>query len=229
MHLEERIRAVQEHLHKLGLDGWLIYDFRGSNDIACAFLQIPSHTMLTRRFFYWIPTTGDPVRLVHRVEGEVLNHLPGGRQLYSTWQELEQSLAGLLQGVDTVAMEYSPRNALPTLSKVDAGTMELVRSLAVEVRSSADLLQQGTVWNQAQLKAHYHAADTVALAVASAWDFIREGLAKEQELTEYAVQQHIVDIFKERGCVCGMEIPLLRSMRTRPIRTIPRPVKAAAR
>lgn len=201
MDVSNKLSDVQGCLAEQGIDGWLIYDFRRSNDIACDFLGLSHETMLTRRFYYWVPSHGEPQKLVHRVEEDHLNHLPGAKTVYSSWKELEEGVRSLLQGSQKVAMEYSPNNAIPTLSKVDGGTLEFVRSLGVEVLSSAALLQRESVLSQEQLESHYYAAETVDTAVARAWDFIREALRTGRELSEYQVQQHILAYFRERGCI----------------------------
>ena len=117
MTFEEKLKEVQKALQDQGLDGWLLYDFRRSNELACLFLGIPGERLLTRRFFYWIPRQGEPCKIVHRIEDKSLDHLPGSTRRYSTWQELEQETAHAIQGAANIAMEYSPRNALPYTRK----------------------------------------------------------------------------------------------------------------
>src|SRR5688500_6561326 len=105
------INEVQKSLADLQIDGWLLYDFRRTNDLACQFLEIPEYRLLTRLFFYWIPTQGSPVKIVHRIEEHSLEHLPGETLKFSTWQELENDVRTILRGSLKVAMEYSPRNS----------------------------------------------------------------------------------------------------------------------
>ncbi|MEI8366099.1 MAG: M24 family metallopeptidase [Parachlamydiaceae bacterium] len=194
---------VQRHLQHLNLDGWLFYDFRRSNDLACRFLKIPATILISRRFFYWIPRAGDPVKIIHRIENHVLDHLPGSALEYSTWQELEDQLAGILQGCHSIAMEYSPKNAIPTVSKVDAGTVELVRSFGVQVESSADLLQSYiSVWSDQQLELHRAAAEVLQTSVEKAWKYIAEALSRHKEITEVDVQQFLLQEFKNNHCIC---------------------------
>ncbi|MCB1135530.1 MAG: M24 family metallopeptidase, partial [Chlamydiia bacterium] len=197
----EKLESIQDALRKQSLDGWLLYDFRRSNPLACKLLGLDEGILLSRRFFYWIPVQGEPLKLVHRVEAHHLDHLPGKKHAYSSWRELETQLALALQGKGRVAMEYSPRNAIPTVSRVDAGTLEVIRSFGVEVCSSADLLQRESIWTAEQLETHYYAARVLDSAVAGAWEFIGARLAAAEAVSEYEVQQFIISRFQEAGCV----------------------------
>ncbi len=135
------LASVQTALRELGVDGWLLYDFRGLNVLARRVLAVPAGAILSRRWFYYVPAQGTPRKLLHRIEPHALDHLPGTPQLYLRWQELEAGVASLTAGARRVAMEYVPRNANPYVSRVDAGTVELVRSNGVEVVPSGDLIQ----------------------------------------------------------------------------------------
>lgn len=202
MSFQKRIIEVQTILNKENMDGWLLYDFRRSNDLACEFLQIPHDTFLTRRFFYWIPKKGDPVKIVHQVEDHTLNHLPGDVHKYSTWQQLDAHLGNILNGAQRVAMEYSPRNAIPYVSKVDAGTIDLIREFQIEVVSSADLLQRYTsVLSDQQAESHRDAAEFLSVTVDKAWEYISNCLKQDKEINEYDVQQFILSEFDENGYV----------------------------
>ena len=137
------VAAVQDRLRKAGLDGWLLYDFHGSNPIAARLAGLTNGThMTTRRWYYLIPANGQPRGLVHPIERHNLDALPGEREIYAGRQELDAGLNRLLSGLHTVAMEYSPMCAIPYLSRVDAGTGEMVRSRGEEIVSSGDLVQQ---------------------------------------------------------------------------------------
>jgi Xaa-Pro dipeptidase len=199
---EDKLRDIQKNLVEQNLDGWLLYDFRRSNDLAFDLLEIPEEKFFTRRFFYWIPKKGKPVKIVHRIESENLDHLPGDKLKFLAWQELESNVEKVLKGSKRVAMEYSPRNAIPYVSKVDAGTMEVVRDCGVEVVSSADLLQKySSVWNEHKLKTHLEAADVLDKTVAKAWELIANSLRTSKELTEYDVQQFLLSEFEKNACV----------------------------
>jgi Xaa-Pro aminopeptidase len=202
MPFSDKLQEIQRSLQTAQLDGWLFYDFRGSNDLACKMLELSSDVFLTRRFFYWIPKEGNPVKILHGIEDHVLNHLPGEVLTYHTWQELESHIATVLKNSRKIAMEYSPRNAIPYVSKIDAGTMDVVRGCGVNVVSSADLLQQYTsVWSIAQLQTHLEAADVLCKTVDAAWKFIGKCLNEGKKITEYDVQQFILAEFEKYGCI----------------------------
>lgn len=202
MNTKDRINEVQNELEKAKLDGWLLYDFRRSNDLACLFLNIDEKMMVSRRFLYWIPSKGEPIKIVHRIESHLLDHYPGKALVYSSWQELEKLIAEVLAKAKCVAMEYSPRNAVPYVSKVDAGTMDIIRDLGVKVVSSADLLQRYTaVCNQDQEKSHFYAAKVLDETAAAAWKFISERLKTDKKVTEFEVQQFMMQEVASKGCV----------------------------
>src|SRR5580765_3321706 len=144
------IPAVRAALRADGLDGWLLYDFRGLNSIAAELTGVnhQSGHLATRRWYYLIPAAGEPRGLVHAIERHSLAHLPGTTERYAGRDKLEAGLRQLLQGLRRVAMEYSPKCAIPYVSRVDAGTIELVRAAGVEVVSSGDLIQRfASVWD----------------------------------------------------------------------------------
>lgn len=200
--LEQKIHEVQKILAEKHIDGWLLYDFHHNNSLACNFLEISPETMLTRRFCYWIPQKGDPIGIVHGVETHVLAHTPGKKLVYSAWKLFEAHLKEVLKGKKTVAMEYSPRCAIPTASKVDGGMLDLVREQGIQIVSSASFLQHFTcVWTKEQYDLHKEAADVLDKAAASAWDFVADHLKKGKALTEYDVQQHILKEIHRNQCI----------------------------
>jgi hypothetical protein len=134
------LSAIQSALCESGIQGWLLYDFRGNNVLAQRVLKMPHGFYASRRYLYFIPAKGTPQKLVHRIETDVLDHLPGDKTIYLRWQELEAGIEAMVKGSSKVAMEYSPRNGNPYISRVDAGTVELVRSFGSEVVSSGDLI-----------------------------------------------------------------------------------------
>lgn len=197
-----KIKDTQTNLASLNLDGWLLYDFRRSNDLACKYLEIGPERLITRRFFYWIPTQGEPIKIVHKIEDKILDHLPGQVLRFTTWEELEKQLATILHGKKRVAMEYSARNAIPYVAKVDGGTIDLIRSLGPEVVSSADLLQKYTnVWDDYQLTTHVEAAEILNDCAQKTWQYIAEKVRNKELLTEYDVQQFMLNYFNKRQCV----------------------------
>jgi Xaa-Pro aminopeptidase len=196
------LAAVQSAVRGLGLDGWLLYDFRGLNVLARRVIQLPADAMLSRRWFYFIPARGEPRKLVHRIEPHALDHVPGRHQLYLRWQELEAGVAGLVAGCRRVAMEYVPRNANPYVSRVDAGTVELVRSCGVEVVPSGDLVQAFEAsWSDGQWAMHLEAARHTRPAFDAAFAFITERVRRDGSVRETEVQQRIMRHFAEHDLV----------------------------
>jgi Xaa-Pro aminopeptidase len=197
------VRAVQKALRSERLDGWLLYDFHGSNPIAAtlASLNDGAH-MTTRRWFYLIPAAGEPRGLVHAIERHNLDGLPGAKAVYTTREQLDAGLTQLLHGVARIAMEYSPDCAIPYLSRVDAGTAESVRRRGVEIVSSGDLVQQfEATWGQAQLASHCKASAALHRIKDRAFAAVTASLRSRQRLNEYNVQQQMVRWFDEEGLV----------------------------
>jgi Xaa-Pro aminopeptidase len=193
---------VQAAIRDEKLDGWLLYDFRGLNVLA-ARVAGTAEGHRTRRWFYYVPADGEPKKLVHRIESGALDHLPGAdKTVYLKWQELEAGVGHLLGEAKRVAMEYSPRNGNPYVSRVDAGTVELVRSFGVEVVSSGDLIQQfEATWDDEQWAMHREAAKHTDAAYGVAWAFIAEKIRKQGSTTETAVQARIMKHFADTGMV----------------------------
>lgn len=197
------VRAVQAALAEQGLDGWLWYDFQGANPIAqrLAGLDDGGH-MASRRWFYMIPGSGEPVGLVHAIERHNLDALPGAKRIYAGRTQLEAGLASLLAGTRRVAMEYSPMGAIPYVSRVDAGTVELVRSHGVEVVSSGDLVQQFEAhWTAAAIESHRRAAEKLYRVKDQAFELVRSRLQSGQLTTEFDVQQRMCQWFADEGLV----------------------------
>src|ERR1700674_3317100 len=168
-----QLAAIQSAVQQLGCDGWLLYDFRGLNVLARRVLGLAADAMLTRRWFYFIPAKGEPRKLVHRIESHALDAFPGNATVYLRWQELEAGVAELVKGSRRVAMEYVPRNANPYVSRVDAGTVELVRGTGVEVLPSGDLVQMfEACWDDDQWAMHLEAAQHTRSAYDVAFRFI---------------------------------------------------------
>lgn len=192
--------ALQAAIREQGCDGWLLYDFRGSNLVARRVLGFPLDHVGSRRWMYFVPAHGAPRKLVHRIEPGALDHLPGERWVYLRWQEFEAGVQDLVRGCQTVAMEYAPRNANPYVSRVDAGTVELVRSCGVNVVSSGDLVQQfEAVWDAEQWRLHRQAGEHTDRAFTRAWNFIAQQIRSRGETSEDAVQLVILEHFAEHG------------------------------
>lgn len=196
------LAAIQAELVEAEFDGWLFYDFRGSNVLARRILQIRDEAVTTRRFFYFVPARGRARKLVHRIESGALDHLPGDKHIYSRWQDLDAGLKTLLAGTKRVAMEYSPQNAIPYISRVDAGTVEAIRGQSVEVVSSGDLVQRfEAAWSDEQWQMHLVAAERTTAAYDHAWRLIASTINAAGPIHELQVQRAILDFFHDSGLV----------------------------
>lgn len=196
MHL---IQQIQNELAKNSLDGWLFYDFRGTNILMRRILRLPDKQVLTRRYLYYVPAIGEPVKIVNKIEAGNLDTLPGEKRVYSSWQDYEMAIHQTLPRGSRIAMEYSPKNMIPYVSRVDAGTIDMVREFGVEVVSSADLVQLfEAVWDDFKWETHQRASKLVIEAKDEAFNFIREKITAKEKLTEYAVQQFILQKFEEK-------------------------------
>ncbi|HEX6162805.1 MAG TPA: M24 family metallopeptidase [Vicinamibacterales bacterium] len=195
------IGAVQKALKADGLDAWLLYDFHGSNPVSfrLAGMAEAGH-LATRRWFYLIPQSGEPQALVHAIERYNLDHLPGPKTIYAGREQLQSGLAKLLKGQKRIAMEYSPNCAIPYVSRVDAGTIELVRALGVDVVSSGDLIQQFEArWDEAAIATHRAASEKLYRIKDQAFEEVARRLRNGVATTEYDIQQKMVGWFKDEG------------------------------
>ncbi|HET9553785.1 MAG TPA: Xaa-Pro peptidase family protein [Anaeromyxobacteraceae bacterium] len=200
------IPALQRALVEQGLDGWLLYDFHGQNPTALTALGLHGH-MLTRRWYYLVPAKGEPRLLVHAIElGSFPREVPGAREAYSSWQSLQAALGRLVAALPPrprVAMEYCPGAAIPYLSRVDAGTLEVVRGLGVEVVSSAELVQHFLCrWSPAQVESHRRALAGIDAAKDAAFERIGELLRRGVEPKETEIQRFLTDRFAAAGLEC---------------------------
>ena len=190
-----KTKEIQRELAALGLDAWLLYDFRGINPIAQNVAGL-SGKNITRRWFCLIPAYGEPQWLVHKIETSNFVEAQGQTTLYAGWQELNGAMRALLSEVKTVAMEYSPNAEIPYISRVDAGTLEWIRSFGVEIRTSADLAQRMEArLNEAQAAGHQESARLVLQAKDYAFAWIGSQLNSGKTVTEYDVQQEILGQF----------------------------------
>ena len=155
------IKKVQALLKKFNLDGWLFYDFQNRNYIAQMILNMNPKEHFTRRWFYFIPKDGEPIKLLSRVEPHKLEHLEGKKLLYSTWKEMIEKLKEILKNSKIIAMEYSRNCSIPYISIIDAGIYEIIKSLSVEIVSSADLIQTFFLILENEIKTHYQAGEII--------------------------------------------------------------------
>jgi len=193
------IKSIQRDLRDAKLDGWLFCDFRGRDPIAQHILQLPPG-MRTRRWFYFVPAKGAPKKLVHKIESESLAALPGGTLHYASQDELWKNMGRLLGRAKRVAMQYSPRNEIPYVSMVDAGTVELVRSAGAIVASSADLVQKyDACWSPRQLESHESAGVIIDRIVREAFEHAAKSAREKRALTEYDLKNWILREFDAAG------------------------------
>jgi Xaa-Pro dipeptidase len=196
------IAAIQKELQDAKLSGWLFYSFHGSDPLAATILQLGATHFVSRRWFYFIPAKGTPIKLVHRIEMDSLDSLPGDKLVYLGWRELESQLKAMLSEVSggQIAMQYSPNNAVPYVSRVDAGTIELVKGCGVSVVSSANLVALfESRLSTAQLASHKKAVDFLRVIVFEAFTMIRKRISEKQTVNEYQIQQLICQRFEHYG------------------------------
>jgi Xaa-Pro aminopeptidase len=195
------LHEMQHDLRAAKLDGWLFYDFRGRDPIAHRILSLPP-AMRTRRWFYFVPAKGTPRKLVHKIESESLVTLAGETLYYAGREELTKNLAKTVGRAKTVAMQYSPKAAIPYVAMVDAGTIELVRGAGVKVVSSADLVQKyEACWTPAQLASHLTAGKAIDRIIGEAFQQAAKHVREKASLTEYDLQQWILREFDSAGIV----------------------------
>lgn len=196
------MKELQDAIRRHGLDGWLFFDHHHRDPIAYRVLHLDQGLSPSRRWYYFVPASGEPRKLVHRIESRTLESLPGETALYSSWPEQQTQLAQLLRGAATVAMQYSPNCAIPYVANVDAGTLELVRQSGVSVVTSADLVQEFEArWSAEQFQQHREAGRRVDQVRRQAFEFVGERLRSKVPLTEYQVQRFILDGFAAAGLV----------------------------
>lgn len=194
------LEKVQSALTSLGFDCWAFYDFRGSNSLALEILGFGANAHLTRRFFYLVPAQGEPIKIVNGIETHNLKHLPGSLFPYDSHEKLTSLIKTHLGKFSSIAMEYSPMNAIPYVSKVDAGTIELLHSLGINPKSSADLITRlSAVWSEEQYNEYLPVADALTDIVKLSFAKIKDAILAKEPITEYDVQQFIMAEFETRG------------------------------
>lgn len=197
---EARIEAIQTALRKDRLSGWLFYSFRGSDPLAPRILAMTGEQFETRRWFYFVPAKGEPTKLVHSIERQRLDCLPGKKVIYLAWKQLHRSLKEILSGQKRVAMQYSPNNAIPYISRVDAGTIELVRGLGATIVSSANLVSQfEAVWTREQEEANGYSAKMMHQVVHETFAEIARRIRARLPTTEFDIQQFMLRLYEGHG------------------------------
>jgi Xaa-Pro aminopeptidase len=209
MHAEqspaERMAEIQAALRDAKLDGWLFYDFRHSDPLAYRILKLDEKMFVSRRWFYYVPASGEPVKIVQSIEQFKLDSLPGRKLVFRGWQELHAQLREVLGAAGKIskrliAMQYSPMNDIPYISRVDAGTIELVRSFGVEPVTSAGLVQRfEAVFSPAQHQMHVEASDKMHRIIQEAFAEIARRIRADEPTTERDIAQFMLRRYKEEG------------------------------
>jgi Xaa-Pro aminopeptidase len=203
------LQALQQAVCEAGLDGWLFCDFHNRDALAYRILGLDLKKFTSRRWFYLVPAHGEPVRLVSRVEPTRLDSLPGEKRFYLSWRELADGLKAMVDG-RRIAMQYSPDDAIPYVSLVDGGMIDLVRNAGAEIVSSADLIQTfEAVLDEDAYASHLDAGEAIHRIKDEAFALIRDALTEGRDLTEYEVQRFILRRFDEEGLDCMGELPIV--------------------
>lgn len=195
------LSAIQSALRERDIDAWLFYDHHHRDAIAYRVLGLPDHLMCTRRWFYLIPASGEPRKLVHKIESHHLDTLPGEKLTYSAWTELAEGLKQLLGAHRNIAMQYSPNNGVFTISLVDGGTLELIRSFGKNIVSSGDLVALfEATWTEEQIKSHFAARDAIDGITEAAFKEIGRRV-RNGGANEFEMQQWIMEAFRRQNIV----------------------------
>jgi Xaa-Pro aminopeptidase len=193
---------IQKELAERQLDGWLLYDFHGQNPISKRVARFPEDRFATRRWFYFLPARGEPAGVVHAIESHHLDHLPGRKLVYAGWKQMRERLSEATAGATRIAMEYSPECNIPYVSRVDAGTLELLKGLGKDITSSADLVSIfESRFTPQQVELHREAAQATTRAKDRAFAEIRHRILAGEKASEYQTQQFILEQFADFGLV----------------------------
>ncbi|MBI4248610.1 MAG: aminopeptidase P family protein [Elusimicrobia bacterium] len=197
-----QIGKIQRAVRSRQCDGWLLYDFKGINPIASKTLELNGSVTRTRRWFYWIPKSGLPVKLVHAIEPDCLSEVPGGRLLYGGYLSLDRALSQILKKPKRILMEYSPGAEVPTVSRIDGGTLEMIKSHGVRVLSSADLVQSfEAAVSTRQIKDHLRTARLLRKFVFDAFKLVKKCILARKNIREMDVQKYLAGKMARAGLV----------------------------
>ncbi|HET9226020.1 MAG TPA: Xaa-Pro peptidase family protein [Thermoanaerobaculia bacterium] len=208
--LAQRIPEIQSALAEAGVEGWFFNCFQHNDPIGLDLLGLSGdNKLVTRRCYYLVPREGEPKKLVHGLEPAMLDHLPGSKTQYTTWQEHRQRFGELVYGFKRLAVQYSPNNELPSVSRIDAGTADLLKAAGIEMVSSADLAQRfAATWSQEQLEGHRRANVHLHRIALEAFNRVGDALRRGDQIDEYAVQRFILDQF-EQACLWAEADPIV--------------------
>jgi Xaa-Pro aminopeptidase len=197
-----QLQRIQSALQRQKLDGWLLYDFRRSDPIAYRVLGLDEAGARSRRWYCLVPARGEPRKLVHAIEPHALDGIPGRTVTYTSWRSRDRELGALLRDARRIAMQYSPRNEIPTVAKVDAGTLELVRSLGPEIVSSADLVAEvSSVLSPEELQSQARAAELLSADL----EAVAQEAARRVRENNPASERELADFLKMRQAQEGLE------------------------
>jgi Xaa-Pro dipeptidase len=199
--MTQLLEDIQAELRDRCIDAWLFCDHHHRDATSYRILGLPESLMVSRRWYYLIPARGEPVKLVHRIEPFHLDSLPGQKHTYAAWQELVDNLREMLSGLRNIAMQFSPNNMIFTVSVVDAGTVDLIRSYGKNVLSSADLIARfEATWTEEQIRSHFAAGCSIDAIMTSVFPEIGQRV-RSGGTTEYEVQQWVVEAFRREGLI----------------------------
>ncbi len=194
------ISVIQQAIKDAGFDGWLFYDFHNRDAIAARVLKMDTNRFASRRWYYYIPAEGTPQKLVHAIEPWRCDHLPGDKHIYLPWQQQQQLLKDILADSKQVAMQYSPNNAIPYVSIVDGGTIDLIRSFGVEVLSSANLVSIfESHLSMEDFESHKEAAVIMQKVKDEAFKEIGRRIKAGESCLEFEIQSYMHDMMRENG------------------------------
>ena len=194
------LKALQEAVREQGADAWLFYDHHHRDPIANRILGIAPDAHVTRRWYYLVPANGEPSKLVHRIEGGRLDHLPGARHEYSGWPELQQKLTALVAPYNTIAMQYSPNNDIMYVSLVDAGTVEFLRSRGKKITTSANMISRfEAVLTARQIETHHVAQRKIDDILAGGFAEIGKRVRADGETSEITMVEWLAEAMRREG------------------------------
>jgi Xaa-Pro dipeptidase len=199
---EGLIESIQSELRVQGLDGWFFTSFRASNPIAEMLVRDNSAAFTTRRWFYFIPAQGEPVKLLHNIEPHSLDSAPGREVFYSRWQDWQEELRKALKGAKKIAAEYSPDGVIPAISRLDLGVGELISSLGIELVCSGDLVAKFTVtMTKEQYESHLRALDILERSIDYGFTLVKGSISSGKPIDEYTLQQNLLTFLEEHSLV----------------------------
>ena len=188
---------VRPFLAMKNADAWIIVDFENHNPMT---LRLLGNKMLTRKLFIVIPKTCKPYLITHAIDTIFFQDEETKKnfdlQVYHTWQEMLELEKKAFVAYRKVLMDISEKGMLPRVSLADSGSVDFIRSLGVEVASSADILQSySAAYNERAHVLQLKACELTLKIKDEAFRKIRSDIEKNNQSDEYDVQQFISDRF----------------------------------